>query len=79
MHRKIKLIWDFRGLDSKQTAIHHKIHLSEYATKEKLLIAKTGIEIINDNHFIAYLVVNESEVFKVRDALKPVRAEIDED
>lgn len=78
MRRKIKLIWDFRGLDAAQTAQHHKIHLAEYATKEKLLINKTGVEIINENYAIAFLIADEAEVFKVRDALKPLRAEVEE-
>ena len=27
---KIKLIWDFRGHDGKNTAIHHEKHLKEF-------------------------------------------------
>ena len=36
MDRKIKLLWDFRGEDAKETAKHHTIHLKEFATLEKL-------------------------------------------
>jgi hypothetical protein len=36
----------------------------------------TGNTDINDMHSIAYLVVTESEMLTVRDALKPHRAEI---
>ena len=30
---KIKLIWDFRGHDGKNTAIHHEKHLKEFFEK----------------------------------------------
>jgi len=35
---KIKLIWDFRGPASPQTAAHFKIHLLEYFASEKILL-----------------------------------------
>lgn len=79
MHQKIKLIWDFMGSDAEQTAKHHKIHLAEFAENKKLLLNITDVEQLNENHFIAYLMVDESEVFSIRDSLKPVRAEIVED
>ena len=31
MANKIKLLWDFRGPDAKETAKHHTTHLKEYA------------------------------------------------
>lgn len=76
MNRTIKLIWDFKGEDAQQTADHHIIHLEEFGTKENLSINKVGVETINDNHFIAFMHVIESEVFSVRDALIPHRAEL---
>lgn len=76
MTRKLKLIWDFRGPSAQQTAIHHEIHLKEYATAEKLSLQITGIEHVTDMHSIAYLVVNENEMKPVRDALKPHRGQV---
>ena len=29
--QKVKLVWDFFGPDSKNTAQHHLIHLSEFS------------------------------------------------
>lgn len=75
-NRTIKLIWDFKGEDSEQTAEHHIIHLKEFSKKENLILDVVGVEKVNDIHFIAYLNVMESEVFSVRDALIPHRAEI---
>ena len=77
--RKIKLIWEFKGEDSKQTAIHHEIHLKEFAHKENLALDITGTDKIGDSFYTAYLVVMEDVVFKVRDILMPLRAEIYEE
>lgn len=75
-NRTIKLIWDFKGDDAEQTAGHHIIHLKEFSLKEKLILSTVGVEKLNDLHFLAFLNVMESEVFTVRDALIPHRAEI---
>lgn len=74
--RKIKLIWDFRGLVSSKTAEHHEIHLKQYIVSEKLDVNHTGVEIYNEMHAIAYMVVSEAMMIPVRDALKPHRGEI---
>ncbi len=74
--RKIKLIWDFRGTAAAKTAEHHEIHLKEYVTAKKLNLNITGCTTFNDMHSIAFLVVNESEMITVRDALKPHRGEV---
>ncbi|PNQ72259.1 hypothetical protein C1T31_13120 [Hanstruepera neustonica] len=75
MHQ-IKLIWDFRGPNSIQTASHHAIHLKEYVAIEKLELGITGYEVISEMHSIAYLVVNETDMKTVRDALKPHRGQL---
>ena len=75
-NRTIKLIWDFKGDDSQKTAEHHTVHLKEFSKKENLILTESGVEKMNDFHFIAFLNVMETEVFKVRDALIPHRAEI---
>lgn len=74
--RKIKLIWDFRGEAAHKTALHHKIHLEEYKVSEQLENCITGNQDINEMHAIAFLVVNESKMIAVRDALKPHRGEV---
>ncbi len=76
MSRVIKLIWDFKGDDAKQTAEHHIIHLEEFIQKENLRLNEVGIENISSMHCIAFMHVPESDVFSVRDALIPHRAEI---
>jgi len=74
--RKLKLIWDFRGSDSKKIAEHHEIHLKEYIKLEDLNITITGVEELNINHSIAFLVVSETGMMEIRDALKPHRGQV---
>lgn len=74
--RKLKLIWDFRGPDALQIAEHHVIHLKEFITEKNTELNITGLEKISDMHSIAYMVVNESEMKPIRDALKPHRGQV---
>ncbi len=74
--RKLKLIWDFRGPVSQKTAEHHLIHLKEYIEMNGLDISITGTETFSEMHSIAYLVVEESEMKPIRDALKPHRGQV---
>lgn len=72
----IKLIWDFRGPAAAKTAEHHEIHLKDYIKAENLKQSITGYTSINEMYSLAYMVVEESEMIAVRDALKPHRGEI---
>jgi len=74
--RKLKLIWDFRGPYALKTAEHHELHLKDYIVIQKLDITITGVEKLTDMHTIAFLVVNESEMKPIRDALKPHRGQV---
>ncbi len=74
--RKLKLIWDFRGPDAQRIAQHHEIHLKEYIKREKLNIALTGVEAVNEVHALAFMVVDENIMKPIRDALKPHRGQV---
>ena len=74
--RKIKLIWDFKGEAAAKTAEHHLIHLNEYLENEKITLEKTGFEILNEMHAIAFIVVEEQDMIIFRDVLKPHRGEV---
>ncbi|QDO94148.1 hypothetical protein FNB79_09200 [Formosa sediminum] len=74
--RDLKLIWDFRGPNALQTARHHEVHLKEYINREQLDIPITGVSALSELHAIAYLVVKESEMKPLRDALKPHRGQV---
>lgn len=71
--RKIKLIWDFRGPDSKGIAAHHKIHLGEFAVRKKLSFYEVGVEQESANHWMAFIIVEEPNMKMLRDALRPHR------
>lgn len=77
--RQIKLIWDFRGPASAKTAEHHEIHLKEFLEKEKYTLKITGFEILNEMYAIAFLVVEEADMIRFRDALRPHRGEVFEE
>ncbi|MGB5497921.1 MAG: hypothetical protein WBM77_03235 [Maribacter sp.] len=79
MNRKIKLIWDFRGPVAGKTAEHHEKHLKEFIAFEKLDLDITGYEHINEMYSYAFMVVEQSNMIAMRDALKPHRGEVYED
>ena len=76
MNRKIKLLWDFRGPDAREIARHHAIHLADFIKKEKLRLDISGHEDLSELHSTAYMVVEESMMIQIRDALLPHRGEI---
>jgi len=76
MERQIKLIWDFRGPDALKTAEHQELHLKEFILIEQLPVSITGFEKINEFHAIAFMVVNDELMRKLRDVLKPHRGEL---
>ncbi len=75
-NRKIKLLWDFRGPDALEIAKHHAVHLSDFIKKEKLPLDISGFDSLSDQHAVAYLVVEESMMIQIRDALLPHRGEV---
>ena len=74
--RKIKLIWDFRGPEASKTAEHHEIHLKEFIAIEKLPLNITGFKALGEMNAIAWMVVTDEHMIRVRDALKPHRGEL---
>jgi hypothetical protein len=76
MNRKIKLIWDFRGVDSQKTAEHQAIHLEKFAKQENLQFYEVNSSKISEMHSIAFIIVNEIDMKVYRDALKPHRGEV---
>lgn len=76
MSRKIKLLWDFRGPDAKETAKHHTIHLKEFAILENLHFYEIDVQEKNPMLVSAFITVDETDMKTFRDALKPHRGEI---
>jgi hypothetical protein len=76
MEERIKLIWDFRGPNAKQTAEHHQIHLVDYLKAENKADLQTGVEVLNEFHVIAFMLVEKAQMKKFRDVLKPHRGQL---
>lgn len=76
MNRRIKLLWDFRGPAAKKTAEHHAIHLKDFIKKEALPIDIAGSDDLSEFHSVAFMVVDESMMIQIRDALLPHRGEV---
>ncbi len=76
MNRKLKLIWDFRGVDALKTAEHHVVHLREFAQKEVLNFYDVAIHSYSDVYVIAFIVIDETDMPIYRDALKPHRGAV---
>ena len=76
MSKKIKLLWDFRGEDAKETAKHHTIHLKEFASIEKLTFYAIDIHEKNPMLASAFITIDEKDMKIYRDAIKPHRGEI---
>tara|TARA_B100001175_G_C19411526_1_gene591403 strand:- start:22 stop:324 length:303 start_codon:yes stop_codon:yes gene_type:complete len=73
---KIKLIWDFRGPNGKNTAIHHEKHLKEYFQIEKKKLIESGSETLNEMHCIAYAIIDKKDLNEIKKVLKPNRGRI---
>ena len=71
MNNKIKLIWQFNGMDALKIADHHLVHLNEYILREEIDIIDSGTELINDFSSISFIIIDNSLVEKLRVALKP--------
>lgn len=76
MNERVKLIWDFRGPNAKPIAEHHARHLREFSESEKLGNFFTGIETVTPMHHIAFLVVEKTEMDRLRERLKPTRGQL---
>jgi len=71
MKRKIKLIWQFSGMDALKIADHHLVHLNEYILREDIDVIDKGTELVNDFSSITFIIIDNSLVEKLRFALKP--------
>lgn len=72
--RIIKFIWNYYGDPAAKTAEHHSIHLQEFAQERKLTKKQAGHQKISASHYIAYLLLVESDAEELKDILKPHQA-----
>ena len=72
--KKIKLIWDFKCLESKKTAEHFQIHLLEFLKNNQIFNYTSKVELINENHSINFLIIDEIHIEFIKNTLKFNRA-----
>lgn len=70
------MIWDFRGPEAKRIAQHHEVHLKDYVKIEQIKNTLTGTETVSNIHTIAFLVVDETHMLPIKNALKPHRGQV---
>lgn len=73
--KKVKMIWDFRGLNASPIAEHHAVHLEEFVKNESLEGVHIGTESMGPNHYVAFMVVPENWVKDLRNRLRPHRGQ----
>lgn len=73
MENKIRLVWDFRGLDALKTAEHQLIHLIEFMNKEDISYLDKSAEQISDLHSICSIIIKGSDLDFIKKRLKPHR------
>lgn len=73
--KQVKMIWDFRGPTSQQTAAHHVIHLKEFLSSENIEDAICDMEVASPHLTMAFLIVPETLVPSLRSRLKPHRGQ----
>ena len=73
---QIKLIWDFRGHDGENTAIHHEKHLKEFFEIENKQLFESGCETLNELHHLAYIIILREDLDEIKLKLRPNRGEM---
>ena len=74
VENKLKLIWEFIGIDADMIAKHHFVHLNEYVEKENLKIFKIGNEKIDKNISNSFMIISEDLLYKIKKDLRPHKA-----
>ncbi|MBT8255841.1 MAG: hypothetical protein KJO23_04800 [Bacteroidia bacterium] len=72
---RIKLIWEFRGPNSRQIAAHHVKHLNEFIISEDLRNAFCTTEQLTDRYHLALMVVEKKHMEDLKERLKPHRGQ----
>lgn len=74
--KQLRLVWDFRGPDSSPTATHFLEHLKSYLNRPENKVVQwsdTGITTQNELWSSCYLIIQESNLEKIKTDLKPHR------
>ena len=72
--RRVKLLWDFFGPDSKKIAEHHLVHLSDFSKNESISFHNSGIDFESENNYYSFITIDFSNLDVIKKKLKPNRA-----
>ncbi len=76
MNRKIKLIWEFKGIEVLNTAKNHSEDLKDFSITKAINFYEVGVKEINEFSAESYIIVDEKDILIYRDLLKPQRGEL---
>ena len=66
MKKKIKLIWQFSGMEALKIADHHLVHLNEYIQREDVVVIDRGTELINEFSASSFIIIdNDSQYIQI--------------
>ena len=69
--KKLKLVWQFSGVDALKTATHHVHHLDEYLKRENIEPLQLDTELISEFSAISFIIIYDQFLDKIRSDLKP--------
>ena len=72
--KKIKLIWDFKGLEATKIAEHFHVHLKEFLIRDKIIDFTSELEEIDEFYSMVNLIIDQKYVERIKNALKPKKA-----
>ena len=73
MENKIRLVWDFKGVDALKTAEHQLTHLVEFMIKKDISYLDKSSEQISELHSICSIIIKDSDLDFVKKRLKTHR------
>ena len=71
MKKKIKMVWNFTGIDAFKIANHHIIHVREYMVSNDITMFDEGTVEVNDYAANSFIVIDSTNLEKVKNDLKP--------
>ena len=72
--KKIKLIWDFKGIEATKTAEHFHVHLKEFLIKDKIIDFTSELEKVDEFYTRVNIIIDQKYVERIKNAPKPKKA-----
>ena len=69
--KKLKLVWEFSGIDALEIAKHHLLHMQQYLKRENIDPLQIDTELISEFSAITFIIIYDQFLDKIRSDLKP--------